>query len=344
MSDQHLAALLPSAGASLEVTHRPTPTPGPHELLIEVKSVALNPVDWAQRSMGIYLRTFPAVLGSDVAGTVISVGSSVPSNAPQPGTRVAAFASCFYEGGDANYGAFQQRVLVPDSNVTPLPPGVSFNEASMLPMAVMVAWTGWRTVGVPVDTKYTPADKKGVLIWGGASSVGSAAVQTAKSMGFVVYTTASAKHHEYLKSLGASKVFDYKAENVEQAIVKAAKKDELTFDVGFDAVGQLKSCMDILMDLKADGTAMLASAPLVPEDAPKVDGVVVKFITPPSGEKERAEFFHHVFRVWLKEKLVNGEFVPSPKVQVLEGGLEGIQNGLDRWRKGVSGVKLVLEV
>ncbi|KAK9241917.1 hypothetical protein V1506DRAFT_509962 [Lipomyces tetrasporus] len=253
------------------------------------------------------------------------------SDAFQPGTRVAAFASCFYEGGAPDYGAFQQRVLVPASNVVPLPHGVSFNEASLLPMAVMVA-------------KYTPADKIGVLIWGCASSVGSASVQTAKSMGFIVYTTASEKHHEYLKSLGASKVFDYKSENVEEAIVKAAKEDGLTLQVCFDAVGQLKSCMDILRALTGGETAKLASAPRVPEDAPKVEGVEPKFIMPPKREKERTEFFHHVFRVWLKEKLANGEFVPSPKVQVLKGGLGAIQNWLDVLKMGVSGVKLVLEV
>ena len=50
-------------------------------------------------------------------------------------------------------------------------------------------------------------------------------------------------------------------------------------------------------------------------------------------------FFHLVFGVWLK-----GEFVPSPKIQVVEGGLESVKKGLDELKKGVSGVKLVLEV
>jgi hypothetical protein len=75
-----------------------------------------------------------------------------------------------------------------------------------------------------------------------------------------------------------------------------------------------------------------------------VVGVEVKFSAPPRDEKVRTEFFFFVFSVWLKGKLEKGEFMPSPKVQVVEGGLETAQKGLDELKKGVSGVKLVLEV
>jgi NADPH:quinone reductase-like Zn-dependent oxidoreductase len=341
---QHLAAILPSKGSALEVTYRPTPNPGPNELLIEAKSIALNPVDWYRRESGFAILSYPAVLGSDVAGTVVSTGSSTPSDAPKPGTRVAASAPCFFMKGVPDYGAFQTRVLVPAENAVPLPQGMGFNEASLLPMAVVTAWAGLYTIGVPRDMAYKAADRNGMLVWGGASSVGSAAVQVAKLMGFSVYTTASEKHHEYLKSLGASKVFDYRSKDVVRSIVKAAKEDGLTIQMGYDAVGQLKLCMEILKELKGEGMAKLASAPRLPEDLPQVDGVEVKFVQQPQGEKERMEFFHFVFGVWLKEKLETGEFVPSPKIRVIEGGLESVQKGLDEWRKGVSGVKVVLEI
>jgi D-arabinose 1-dehydrogenase-like Zn-dependent alcohol dehydrogenase len=84
-SGQHLAAISPSKGSTLEVTNRPTPTPGPNKLLIEVKSIALNPIDFYQRDYGFPPIThYPAVLGSDIACTVISAGSSVASDAPNP--------------------------------------------------------------------------------------------------------------------------------------------------------------------------------------------------------------------------------------------------------------------
>jgi NADPH:quinone reductase-like Zn-dependent oxidoreductase len=343
VAGQHLAAILTSKASGLRITHRPTPAPGPNELLIQVKSIALNPIDHYQHDQGFVIASYPAVIGSDVAGTIISAGSSA-SDAPKPGTRVAAYAPCFFMKGAPDYGAFQERVLVPTANVVPLPQGMSFNEGSVLPMAVMTAWAGWYSIGLPRETAYTSADKKGMLVWGGASSVGSAALQVAKLMGFTVYTTASERNHEYLKSLGASKVFDYKGENVEETIVKAAKEDGLTIEMGYDAVGQLHSCLEILKELKGEGTAKLASAIHLSENSPKMDGVEVSFVAAPKGQKERTEFFHFVFGVWLKEKLETGEFVPSPKIQVIDGGLESVSKALDHLKKGVSGTKLVLEV
>ena len=344
-SNQHLAAILQSkATGVLEITNRPTPTPGPDDLLIEVKSIALNPVDYYQRDKGFPpIERYPTVLGSDIAGIVISAGSSVPSDAPKPGTRVAAFATSFYKSGIPDYGAFQTRVLVPSANVVPLPSKVSFNEGSLLPMAVATAWNGWYTIGLAHDTAYTAKDKQGMLVWGGASSVGSAAVQVAKLTGFHVYATASEKHHEYLKTLGASKVFDYKRKDVVEEIVKAAKADGITLNIGYNAAGDLQPCLDVLKEFKGTGTAKLASAVLVPEDAPKEEGVEAKFVLPPEG-KERTEHFHFVFGVWLKEKLEKGEFVPSPKTEVIDGGLQSINKGLDVLRGGVSGVKLVHEI
>lgn len=345
-SSQHLAAILQSKAAGVfEITNRPTPTPGPDDLLIEVKSIALNPVDYFQRDHGFPpVQRYPTVIGFDVAGTVISAGSSVLSDAPKPGTRVAAYGGSFHKSGDPDYGSFQTRVLVSAENVVPLPPKVSFNEGSLLPMAVATAWKGWYTMGLPRDTAHTAEDKEGMLIWSGASSVGSAALQVAKHMGFHVYATASEKHHDYLKELGANKVFDYKREDVVHDIVKAAQADGVSIRTGYNAAGELKPCLDVLKEFKGTGPAKLASAPLMPEDAPKEEGVEAKFVLPPPDEKERMELFHFIFGVWLKEKLEKGEFMPSPKVQVVEGGLQSINQGLDMLREGVSGVKLVLEV
>ena len=345
-STQHLAAILPSKAAGfLEVNQRPTPTPGPHDLLIEVKSIALNPIDYHQRDTGFPpLGHYPTVLGSDIAGIVLSAGSSVPFGAPKPGARVAAFAPSFFTKGLPDYGAFQTRVLVPTENVLPLPEKMSFNEASVLPMAVVTAWSGWYSIGLSRETAFTAEDRKGMLVWGGASNVGCAAVQIAKSMGFKVYVTASEKHREYLKGLGASEVFDYRSEDVVESVVKAAKKDGVSVQLGYDAVGQVGSCLEILKVLKGEATAKLATARPLSEDSPQAEGVEVKFVAAPKDEKERTEHFQFVFGVWLKEKLEKGEFVPTSKVQVVEGGLESINKGLDELKKGVSGVKLVVEV
>ena len=342
----HSAAIAPSKCARFEISNRPTQTPGPNEVLIEVKALALNPVDYYQRDMGFPpLAHYSSVLGSDIGGTIKAVGSGVASSTLKPGTRVSAFAPCFYTKGDPNYGAFQSLALVPAANVTPVPQGVSFNEASILPMAVATTWSGLYSIGVPRKTAYKPADKQGFLVWGAASSVGSAVVQVAKSMGYVVYATASAKHHEYLRGLGASKVFDYKSEDVVGSIVKAAKADGVTVSVGYDTAGQTQSCQEILKQLRrGNEVGRLASAVPVKEGTPTVEGVDVKFVMAPGDDKERTEHFQFVFNVWLKDMLEKGDFVPSPKIQVVGKGLEALDDGLDELKKGVSGAKLVVEV
>ena len=212
-------------------------------------------------------------------------------------------------------------------------------------MAIETAWAGFYSIGLPRDTSYKPADKQGLLVWGGASSVGSAVVQCGRIMGFRVYVAASAKHTDYLKSLGASQVFDYRDENVVANIVKAARDDGVVVSTGYDAVGQLKFSMDVLRQAKADGTAAkVASAVPLSDESPEVEGVEARFVDAPHDEKERDEHFQFVFTNWLKEKLEKGEFLPSPKVKVIEGGLEGINKGLEELKGGVSGVKLAVEI
>ncbi|KAF7510465.1 hypothetical protein GJ744_006311 [Endocarpon pusillum] len=257
----------------IEVTHRPHPPPQvPNELLFEGEIHRTQPNRPFTARPGFFIASYPSIPGSDSA---------------------------------PDYDALPTRDLVPAVNAVELPEGMTFNEASLLRMAVVIAWSGWYTIGLPRDTSYTATDKQGMLVWGGASSIGSAAIQVAKMMGSKVYTTASEKHHEYLNELGASKMFDYR---------------------------------------EGEKTAKLASATHILEDTPKVEGVEAKFVAAPLDERERTEFFHFVFRVWLKERLEKGEFVPSPRIQVVERGLQSAQKALHILKKGVSGVKLVLEV
>ncbi|KAL6696869.1 GroES-like protein [Trichoderma pleuroticola] len=187
MTTEHDAAILPQSGGPLSVGKRPTPEPGPNEVLIEVKAVALNPCDYYQRDHGMPpVPIYPAVLGSDTAGVVAKLGSNV-TTVPGPGSRVIAFASSFYQNGSPDHGAFQKFTLAQSELVIPLPDDLSFEEGAVFPMAVSTALTAWTAIGILLDTRYTPADKQAVLIWGASSSVGTFAVQSAKSLGFTVY-------------------------------------------------------------------------------------------------------------------------------------------------------------
>lgn len=326
----HNAAILTTAGKSLQVSERQTPSPSPHEVLISVKAVALNPVDRFQRDTGSMINSFPTVLGSDIAGTILSSGSAVKNSDLVPGTRVTAFASTFFEGGNANYGAFQEQVVVPFSAVCPLPASMEFNEAAMLPMAVQTAWSGYWTIGIPFNMKLEPEEKVGILIWGGASSVGSAAVQIAKSMGYKVYATASEKHHAYLRTLGASECFEYKDKDVVRKIVESVKKDGFLMDRCYCAAnGALEQCAGVLRETKGKDLAKIANAPRLPENWKNDEEVEAKFVSPPENIEGRNGHFEIVFNKWLKKKLASGEFVASPKMQLMAGGLDAVNAGLD---------------
>lgn len=145
----HQAALIPSKGHPLVVESVETAQPGPEELLISVLAIALNPIDYFMRDVGMFIANYPAIIGSDIAGTVEAVGSEVAPSSSSPfkkGARVLAFAVPFYKQGqpDANkYGGFQQKVVVPVENVAVIPDSVSFVDASTLPMSVGVSTNTW---------------------------------------------------------------------------------------------------------------------------------------------------------------------------------------------------------
>lgn len=232
---RHQAAVLVKVGQPFEVEERTTPHPGPNQLLIEVHSIAMNPVDHFQRDYGFHVSHTPAILGSDISGIVVAAGSSVSESLAKVGNRVTASARAFYAEGEPDYGAFQKYVIVPAGNAATIPDTMGFNEAAVLPMAVVTAQAGWYTIDLPRDTKHLVSDKQGLLVWGAASSVGGAAVQSAKAMGFVVYATASPHNYSAVKSLGVHKVFDYKDPDVVADIVAACKQDGFSMNIAYNA-------------------------------------------------------------------------------------------------------------
>ncbi|KIW41331.1 uncharacterized protein PV06_06899 [Exophiala oligosperma] len=345
----HKAALLHSAGSPLVVEDRATPKPGPKDLLISVSAIALNPVDCYQRAMGLFLTTYPAILGSDIAGTIEAVGSSVPGPF-KVGGRVLAFASAFYRRGEANandYSSYQAKVLVQYEAACTIPDSLSFIDAATLPMGVGTAWSGWHIIGLNTTTHFNPADKKGVVVWGAASSVGVCAVQSAKAMGFTVYATASAKNFDYVKSIGAKEVFDYKDADVVSKLLAAAKKDDVKLNTIYRAAGDRGgSDVQPLLDIvSASGGGSIASAvgPLL-ENTPQAKGVDLKFVINPSDADARDKQYKATFQGWLAPRLLSGEFIPGPKARIVGKGLESLNKGLDELMGGVSLEKLVVEV
>lgn len=379
----HLAAVSLTKGEPFKLQSRPTPKPGPGELLVEVKSIALNPADCHMRDQGLFIPSYPTVIGFDISGLVLEVGEGFPVDegpAPsfQPGiTRVAVYSASVWKSCDPDYGAFQERCLVPWQHALPLPDeGISWNQAATLPVAVQVPLSAWDMMGIPrigeATASSSPAavanisgktlecqsqKREALLIWGASSSVGTMGVQTARllcedcSSSFAaVYATAGAANQEYVATLGADRVFDYNDPQVVDAIVSAAREDGLVIRYCFLATGQLALCQAVLKAFLGNDQggenqkAMIGSAPLVPSDAEDVKGVETIFVMPSWEERERLNQFKYWLGTWGRENLASGSIRPSPEPRVVGKGLGAINAGLDVLFQGVSCAKLVVEV
>ncbi|KAL2839023.1 GroES-like protein [Aspergillus pseudodeflectus] len=386
----HLAAIAHEKHTPFTILPRQTPKPGRGELLIAVKSIALNPADIIMRNTGLFIppSAYPTVLGFDLAGVVIAVGEDVPS-APvncskgpasgvffEPGrTRVAAYAASAWKSCEPDYGAFQEMCLVPWQHVVPLPDDrISWNEAATLPVSVQVPLSAWDALGIlrvgenTISSRVSASHSAGIareekgealLIWGASSSVGTMGVQSARvlrdpnsNIG-AVYAVAGLANHAYVSGLGADRVFDYKDPHVVDAVVSAAKEDSLVIRHCFLATGELGLCQAVLklvlvdssLEEKRSTTAKIASAPPIPADAEQIPGVETIFVMPSmTDEVERLAQFEYWLGTWLRERLSEGNITPSPRVRVVGKGLEAINKGLDELARGVSCVKLVVEV
>ncbi|RMZ14340.1 hypothetical protein D0864_00216 [Hortaea werneckii] len=313
----HLAAVATGKGQPLVVQSRRTPKPGPDELLVQVKAVGLNPADHIRRDQGLFIRSYPTVLGFDISGLVLEVGDNVrqrlhaDDTTPvfQAGiTRIAAYAAAVFRSCDPDYGVFQEICLVPWQHAVPLPANdLSWVQAATLPVAAAVPLNVWDMMGFPrlESTQRTEGaeQNEAVLIWGASSSVGTMGVQSAalqkldpNSPTAAVYATCGVANKGYLSSLGADRVFDYTDAGVVDEIVATAKEDDLVIRHCFLAMGELLAQFEYWM-----GT-------------------------------------------WLKEKLAEGVIRPTPEARVVGHGVEAINEGLELLSKGASCTKLVVEI
>jgi NADPH:quinone reductase-like Zn-dependent oxidoreductase len=344
MSKTNLAAVVPTAKAKAELQERPVPSPGPHELLVRNHAIAANPVDWKIQDYVIFVEQYPNVLGSDACGVVEAVGEGVTKFAV--GDRVTGFSAVIYNQ-NIDHGAWQTYTILREIATTKIPDSMSFAEGSVFPMAFATA-----AIALFVNLKIPKppavlenADKTALLVWGGSSSVGSAAVQVAKNLGLTVFATASPANHDYVKSLGATEVFDYRDKSVAQNILDAAKKRGLQVTKVFDSIsenGSLKLASDVLTGGGKGGE--LAIVLHWPADDPKPEGVDVSLTVAMRSGQDQSELGAWFFNEWLQKALEEKSVVPAPKIQLVDGGIGATQKVFDMLKQGVSATKLVVEV
>jgi NADPH2:quinone reductase len=217
------------------------PEPQDGEVLIRVGYAGINPSDSKARSGesargGYRYREvgFPFVTGMDAAGIVERTGANVTEF--RRGDRVVTWSAA----DGKTWGSYAEFIRVPARNVSPMPRSLNFAQAAVVPVASL---TAFQSLFHTEKGALIPGQK--VLIHGAAGGVGSFAVQFAKSGGLLVAATCGTANLEYVRSLGAERVIDYKTEHVCQAVRDWSVRG---VDVVLDAVGPatLPTALDML--------------------------------------------------------------------------------------------------
>lgn len=210
----------------LTETELPDPKVGPDEVLIRVRAVGVNPVDWKLASGGldaIIEARFPLVPGWDVAGVVEATGLDAPEY------RVGDQVYGYVRKDWAQNGTYAELVSANVRMIAHKPYALDWSEAAGVPLAALTALQS-------ID-RVVPVSGETALIHAAAGGVGSFAVQIARARGVRVIGTASEHNHDYLRSLGAEPV-TYGEGLTDRVRALAPEGVDAVFDfVGGDAVG-----------------------------------------------------------------------------------------------------------
>ncbi|KAJ4314703.1 hypothetical protein N0V94_006336 [Neodidymelliopsis sp. IMI 364377] len=351
----------------LSVQDAPYTQPGTNEIVVKSAAVAINPVEAMKQAMGDNMMPwieYPFILGHDVAGKVVEVGSGISRF--KPGDRVLGDAVGLDQRSNRSCeGAFQEYVVLRENLVSHIPDSLSYESACVLPLTLSTAACAlYMKDYLSLKLPALKSQKTGevVLIWGGSTSVGCNAIQLAVASGYEVITTASPKNFDLVKDLGATWVFDYHNTTTTQEIIDLLERKKLAGAVAIGD-GSMEACIKIVA--VSSGVKFIAQASLpMPSQIPptglslvsfisrflwfkvstfvkcKVKGVGYKFIW---GDDVMAnEVGAAIYNDFLPSALAEGKYVCAPEPVVVGTGLEHVQEALDRIKKGVSAQKLVV--
>jgi len=242
-------------GGQLVFSDVATPTMARDEILVKVKSTAVNHIDLVKASgtaRQILPIDLPWIPGHEFSGVVEQIGSDDAAYAPGD----AVF-------GTSAMGAYAEYLAVKPAVIAGKPSNLSFEEAASVPVASQTAWQGIFTHG-HLEKGQT------ILIHGGAGAVGGYAVQLASQAGATVIATASRADEAYLTSIGASRVIDYRAVQFEKVLREKV-------DVVFDLIGGDTQQRSFLV-LKEGGHLVAATQPVPQEETARhrVSGAMMR--------------------------------------------------------------------
>ncbi|MER8949362.1 NADP-dependent oxidoreductase [Mesorhizobium sp. M0500] len=232
--------------AILRLAEMPEPELQDSDVLVEVHAAGVNLLDSKVKTGEFKLilpYRRPFILGHDVAGKVIRVGSKV--------SKFKVGDEIYARPRDGRIGTFAEFIAVNEADVALKPENLSMEEAASIPL---VGLTAWQTL---IERANLKKGQK-VFIQAGSGGVGTFAIQLAKHLGATVATTASAASADLVKSLGADVVVDYRKDDLEKVLS------------GYDVVlnsQDAKTLEKSLRVLKPGGKLISISGPLDAEFA-----------------------------------------------------------------------------
>jgi NADPH:quinone reductase-like Zn-dependent oxidoreductase len=367
------AVWLTAKRGTFAVGPAPFTPPAENQIAIRNRALAINPVDWMTRSLGEFILPwlkYPAILGTDVAGEVVAVGSAVSRF--KVGDRVLGHAvGAEKSRNDPAEGAFQQYTLLLEHMASPIPETMAFEDAAVLPLALSTAACGLFQrdyLALRYPTASAEPTGKTLLVWGGSTSVGGNAIQLAVAAGYDVITTASPRNFEYVKSLGATRAFDYASKTVVGDIVAAFKHRTIAGALAI-GVGSVQACLDIVHACEGAKFVAMASPSVSFEGAPIGRGrtlwliptlarllasnasLTIKARTRKIGTKfiwggalKDNEVSRVIYRDFLPDALGEGRYVAAPPPLVVGKGIDSVPAAMDAHQKGVSARKVVVSL
>ncbi|MEU7121549.1 NADP-dependent oxidoreductase [Streptomyces zaomyceticus] len=230
----------------MRAAEMPDPQVGADDVLVKIHAASVNPLDMKIRNgdlKAILPYRLPLVLGNDLAGTVVRVGSSVD--------RFAVGDEVWARPDKDRIGTFAELLAVHQDDLAPKPATLTMTEAASLPLVALTAWQA-----LVERANVQPGQK--VLIHAGAGGLGSITIQLAKALGAHVATTASTAKVGLVKELGADEVIDYRTQNFEEILDG--------YDVVLDSLGG-ENLAKSLRILKPGGLAISVAGPPDPATA-----------------------------------------------------------------------------
>ena len=204
------------SGAPVRLAEAPAPEPGAGEILIRVSAAGINRPDLLQRA-GMYPPPpgAPDTLGLEVAGAVEKIGAGVTRW--KAGDQVTALLPG---------GGYATHALAQAGSALPIPQGLTLTQAAALPETVFTVWANVFEAGALQQGET-------VLVHGGASGIGTTAIQMAKAHGARVFATAGdAEKCALCEKLGAERGINYKSEDYEAVVREAGGADVILDMVG----------------------------------------------------------------------------------------------------------------